>query len=233
MNVFTSCSNNILKIAHRGYSELYGDNNIISFQKAIENNFDMIEMDIQLSKNNDIIIYHDIHIQNRYIKNIHSEELYLNYNIITLNDFFSQVDYKKIKINFDLKGNENELLIETLVTMLLKYNVDTTLIYISSFNKKFIHYLSIFKKHFSMNYKIGFITANVYLEVEMDMLLKDINFLVIDYTMLTNNIIKYCHYKGIDVFTYTNKNIYTYDLIKQFNIDGIISDCKLPDINQI
>ena len=104
MNVFTSCSNNILKIAHRGYSELYGDNNIISFQKAIENNFDMIEMDIQLSKNNDIIIYHDIHIQNRYIKNIHSEELYLNYNIITLTDFFSQVDYKKIKINFDLKG---------------------------------------------------------------------------------------------------------------------------------
>ena len=24
-----------------------------------------------------------------------------------------------------------------------------------------------------------------------------------------------------------------HDLIKQFNIDGIISNCKLPDINQI
>ena len=136
MNIFTSCSRNILKIAHRGYSELYGDNNIISFQKAIENNFDMIEMDIQLSKNNEIMIYHDIHIQNRYIKNIHSDELTSKNNIITLIDFFNQVDYKNVKLNFDLKGNESELLIETLISILIKYKVDTSLIYISSFNKK-------------------------------------------------------------------------------------------------
>ena len=162
MNIHPSCNEKILKIAHRGYSELYGDNNIISFQKAIENNFDVIEMDIQLSKNNKIIIYHDIHIQNRYIKNIHSDELISRYNIITLTDFFNQVDYKNIKINFDLKGDNPELLIETLLTILFKYNVDTSLLYISSFNKKYINYLSIFKKHFSVNYKIGFITSNIY-----------------------------------------------------------------------
>jgi len=233
MNSFTSCNDDILKIAHRGYSEMYGDNNIISFQKAIENKFDMIEMDIQLSKDNKIIIYHDIHIDNRYVKNIHSKELSAKYNIITLKDFFNQVNYKNIKINFDLKGENPELLIETLISILFEYHVDTSLLYISSFNKKFIHYLIIFKRHCYMNYKIGFITSNTYLDFELDILLQGTNFIVIDYTMLTHNVVEYCHHKGIDVFTYTNKNIYTYDLIKQFNIDGIISNCKLPDINQI
>ena len=78
-----------------------------------------------------------------------------------------------------------------------------------------------------MNYKIGFITSNIYLDFELDILLQGTNFIVIDYTMLTHNVVEYCHHKGFDVFTYTNKNIYTYDLIKQFNIDGIISNCKL------
>ena len=39
--------------------------------------------------------------------------------------------------------------------------------------------------------------------------------------------------KNIKVFTYTNKDIYTYDIITRYNVDGIYSDCKFPDINQI
>ena len=52
-----------------------------------------------------------------------------------------------------------------------------------------------------MNYKIGFITSNTYLDFELDILLQGTNFIVIDYTMLTHNVVEYCHHKGVDVFS--------------------------------
>ena len=45
------------KIAHRGYSDLHKDNTMQSFHAAIDNNFDIIELDIQLTKDNIIIVF--------------------------------------------------------------------------------------------------------------------------------------------------------------------------------
>jgi glycerophosphoryl diester phosphodiesterase len=36
-----------IEIAHRGYSSIDKDNTIISFVKAIEHDFDIIELDLQ------------------------------------------------------------------------------------------------------------------------------------------------------------------------------------------
>ena len=57
----------MLKIAHRGYSALYTDNTIEAFTSAIEYDFDMIELDIQLCKYDDIIVFHDTMINNKEI----------------------------------------------------------------------------------------------------------------------------------------------------------------------
>ena len=225
-------SNRFLKIAHRGYSEHYKDNSIISFNKAIENDFDMIETDIQLSKNKDIVLYHDVHIDNNYISDIKTHDLIKKYDIITLDDFFMNFINKNIKVNFDLKGNE-ELLVYKLIQTLIKYNIDTSQIYISSFNRHLLTKINHYKSLYNMNYNIGFITSNIFTHDESDILLKNIDFFVIDYTILTHNTIDYCHSKNIKVFTYTNKDIYTYDIITRYNVDGIYSDCKFPDINQI
>ena len=35
----------------------------------------MIETDIQLSKNKDIVLYHDVHIDNNYINDIKTHDL--------------------------------------------------------------------------------------------------------------------------------------------------------------
>ena len=62
-----------LKIAHRGYK--FKDNTIEAFENAIKNSFDMIELDIQLCKSGEIVIYHDIVINNQYILDITLDEL--------------------------------------------------------------------------------------------------------------------------------------------------------------
>jgi glycerophosphoryl diester phosphodiesterase len=49
----------ILVIAHRGFSGAAPENTLLAFRKAIEIGSDMIELDIQLSKDGKIVVIHD------------------------------------------------------------------------------------------------------------------------------------------------------------------------------
>ena len=46
-------------ISHRGYSAKYPENTMIAFQKAVEVGTHGIELDVQLSKDGEIVICHD------------------------------------------------------------------------------------------------------------------------------------------------------------------------------
>lgn len=46
-------------IAHRGYSSLYPENTMLAFKKAYEAGCDGIELDVQLTKDNMMVIIHD------------------------------------------------------------------------------------------------------------------------------------------------------------------------------
>ncbi len=50
-------------IAHRGYSGRYPENTLISFQKAIDNNAQYIELDVQYSKDEKIAVIHDFTLE--------------------------------------------------------------------------------------------------------------------------------------------------------------------------
>jgi glycerophosphoryl diester phosphodiesterase len=49
----------ILNIAHRGFSGKYPENTLLAFQKAIDLGVDAIELDVQLSKDGEIMVFHD------------------------------------------------------------------------------------------------------------------------------------------------------------------------------
>ena len=65
----------MLKIAHRGYSKFCIDNSEEAFLEANKNNFDMIELDIQLCKTGEIVVYHDIFIDNNLVIDVPYEDL--------------------------------------------------------------------------------------------------------------------------------------------------------------
>ena len=48
--------------AHRGFSLEYPDNSIASIEAALKFNFDAIELDVQLTKDNIVVLYHDLYI---------------------------------------------------------------------------------------------------------------------------------------------------------------------------
>lgn len=45
--------------AHRGYSGNYPENTMLAFKKAIECGVDGIELDVQLTKDREVVIIHD------------------------------------------------------------------------------------------------------------------------------------------------------------------------------
>lgn len=52
-------------IAHRGASAYYPENTMSSFRAAVEMDADMIELDVQLSKDKQIVVFHDAVLQRK------------------------------------------------------------------------------------------------------------------------------------------------------------------------
>jgi len=70
----------IMNIAHRGFSGLYPENTLLAFTKALELGVDAIELDVQLSRDGEAMIFHDEDLQRTtgkkgWLKDLTREEL--------------------------------------------------------------------------------------------------------------------------------------------------------------
>ena len=106
--------------AHRGCSQNYPENTLISFEKAAAiPNLVGIELDIQLTKDNEIIVCHDEKVDRTtdgsgYIKDFKLSELKKlkidkKYEIPTMEEVFDLLANKKsqgFKLNIELKNNK-------------------------------------------------------------------------------------------------------------------------------
>jgi glycerophosphoryl diester phosphodiesterase len=218
-------NNKFIQIAHRGHSDFYKDNTINAFLDAYNNNFDMIELDILLTKDNQIVVYHDTFINNVLIKDINYTQLKnIDKDIILLTNFFEIIDTNKIKVYLDIKGNH--LISKYLHELLNKSNnINLNNIYLASFNTIILQELI----ELNPNYQLGFITENVY---ENDILYQFIlkyklKFIAFGWTTLNNTNIDFLHKNNILIYTYTCKNNNNLLFMKDFNIDGIITNFKI------
>tara|TARA_B100000282_G_C31723323_1_gene487150 strand:+ start:601 stop:1254 length:654 start_codon:yes stop_codon:yes gene_type:complete len=213
----------MLKIAHRGFSQNFKDNSIESFLGAIKENFDMIELDIQLSKDDIIIINHDIYKNSKLLIDYTLVECRKE-EIITLLDFFHLIEKNKkdIKVYLDIKG---DIACGIFLYNFLKNHkniLDSKNIYVASFNRETLKPLFKLKKELPIN--IGFITCSSYLNSEYDIILKNYDFLSVCWTVLNERTVNYCKNNNIKIFAFTCENYFILNYMKKFNIDGIVSN---------
>ena len=222
----------MIKIAHRG--SIFGkvidyrgndnyykfpENSILSYINAIEQGFDMIEADVSLTKDNQLIMFHNIHIGGRYTKNITYKEIQqINPHVITFQQFCSDV-LPHIKIILDIKGDNDTAI--AVIDFLKKNNINIDNFYFSSFNR---NHLAILHKY-NNNLKLGLIYDGVLLDQEKKFIIDlfDLKFVSVCWENLYKEEIEFYKKLDIQIFAWTNKNHITRRLIPN-NVDGIITD---------
>ena len=227
----------MLIIGHRGAPKLAQENTIDSFDKAFKSNVDGIELDVQLTKDNQLAVFHDFNTfslngRNDLITDISYNDLQIlstKFNIPTLGDTLDQLPSNK-EIHIEIKSNKinNNIVVDKVLQSISKRNINNQCI-LSSFNP-FV--LKSIKKKAPLQ-KVGllwtrsfdspwFVTYYSYYTIKPHSFHANIKY-------FNKQIELWVKRKGLKLYFYTVNN--NRDLIKakQYNADGIFTD--YPNIN--
>lgn len=221
----------MLTIGHRGAPSKAHENTIESFKIAFDCNVDGIEFDIQFTKDNKLVVYHDfsININNKIfqISNMtlsDIQNLNLEFNIPTFEDVLKICSKNKI-INVEIKSTNicHTKMVNQTISVLKKYNFLDNVI-ISSFNP-FV--LLAINKH-KENIKIGLLwSQNVaekwYVNRYSNKILKPYSFHA-DINYIDTTISNWANDEGMKLFLYTVNTEKQVILAKSVEAHGIFSD---------
>ena len=201
-------------IAHRGYSLKYRDNSVEAIREAVVRKYDGIELDVQLCASGELVLFHDVYVDNHFISELTLDEL-KEYDICSLKDVYHKIpEIKDVLILLDIKGNNIQI-----VKALVDFYKDTSSrnVTFCSFNRKIIYaFPDMFKK--------GSTFETTFTENEYDMITYNLTTVILHWTCLDHNFITYCRYKDIKVYTYTHKDDKEIEYMYRYNIDGIITN---------
>lgn len=223
----------MLKIAHRGAKGYEPENTLKAFQKALDLNADGIELDVHLSADGHIIVMHDETIDKMTngkgeitqftLAELKSFLIGGQYKIPTLNEVFDLVD-KKSFINVELKNADTSSQVAALIETYIKeksWNYEHFII--SSFDWNALKEV----QNLNPNIPIGVLTEenlNTALTFAETIKAKAIH---PDYQLLDAENVSEIKKKGFLVFPWTVNKEEDIQKIKDYNVDGIISD--FPD----
>lgn len=182
-------------ISHRGlYNENIGENTISAIDNAFKNAYYGVELDLRKTKDNKVLIIHDSFISQvsngfGLVKNLTYNEI-LKYNFgksyieraPLLSDVINRYQNKFFLLELKEKIDIDELNLN-----------DKNTYYISSFNESYIKNIPKSNK-----YKKGIINYVFNSNIN----LKDIDFIMILDSLITDKIYKYYEDKGIEVIIY-------------------------------
>ena len=227
--------NKDLIIAHRGvYNNIdIPENTISSFRKAINNNY-YIELDIGMTKDNILIVYHDKNLNrmtniNKNVKNMNYNDIKNIYllntkeKIPTLEEVI-KLNNNKVFLIIEIKKDKRyKKIVDNLMKLLNTYSVTYL---IQSFDIKTLYYIN---KHYSNTLK-GILLSkksrrkNCYLPLLSILKITNVNFISISKSLINDKNSKYINKYPTYIWTIKSKK----ELNKYINkFTGYICD-NLP-----
>lgn len=230
--------------AHRGFSGKYPENTLLAFEKAVEAGAQGIELDVQLTKDGEIVIIHDETIDRttdgkgevvsytyEELKKFDASYIYrgqMGFNKIpTLREYFELIKDTDIVTNIELKTGINEYLgIEKKVwDMICEYNLADRVI-ISSFN----HYSILRMKAIAPKIKCGLLSETWIIDAGKYTHNLGVECYHPHFANMTKEIVKEIKAQGIEINTFTvNKEKDIRDMIEK-GIDIVIGN--FPDLTK-
>ena len=96
-------------VAHRGYSLKCRDNSVEAIREAIVRKYDGIELDVQLCASGEVVLFHDVYVNNHFISELTLDEL-KERDICSLKDVYHEIpEIKDVFILLDIKGNNIQI----------------------------------------------------------------------------------------------------------------------------
>lgn len=211
-------------IGHRGYSSCFIDNSRESFENAIHIGFDMIELDINICKSGELIVYHDLLLDGKSITEYTMIEL-AKKNIISLQEYFL-INENRVKTYIDVKGDANVM--NALILFFNESSIYLDDIYVASFDIQQINIL----KNSNINVKCGLITSNKLTEHELEFFLH-LDFFAFNWEEYNNEIYQFLQRYNKPVFLYTCHDMKELHYIQNvYQYDGLISNIFVNYLNR-
>ncbi|MCK8816858.1 glycerophosphodiester phosphodiesterase [Natroniella sulfidigena] len=227
----------MLKIGHRGAAGLAPENTEVAFKKAIKANLDMVEIDVQLSKDNQLIVFHDYDLRRiagikKKVSDLKLKELkkidigswfseqFAQERILTLAEVIELVK-GQLQLNIELKilREDYQLVIKKLVKLLEEKSFSQDVI-ISSFNHQLIKSL----KESNPGLKSAILVAS--LPVNPIRLIEDTGADGIHphYLTVTEDLVAVIKEAGYMLNTWTVNQRAEIVRLKELGVDGIMTD---------
>ncbi len=213
----------ILKIGHRGAKGYVAENTLASFQKALELGVDMIELDVQNSKDFIPMVIHDKTIDrttsgNGLVNDFSAMDLH-EFGIPSLEEVFQLVK-NKCRINIEIKEFEA---VKSVLDVINSNTFSKDNILISSFDWNALQ---------EIRFHDDAISIGVLTEPNLEIAIAFAKFIKAksihpNFQLLTKETTLKIKEKGFQVFPWTVNEMEDILKMKSFLVDGIISD--FPD----
>ena len=220
----------ILNIGHRGAKGHEPENTLPSFQKALDFNVDGIELDVHVCKTGELIVIHDFTVDRTTngsgavsalsLSELKALRINDEIEIPTLEEVLDLVG-KKCFINIELKGRHTAKPVSYIIEKyILEKNFSYDDFIVSSFQREELEMMFTINP----NIHLGILTqasVNQALEWASTFSAKAIH---PHFSLLTEENVKKAQEQGFKVYTWTVNETEDIERIKNYNVNGIITD---------
>ena len=233
VNTAASALNSVQICAHRGSSVRAPENTLEAVELAIEEMADYVEIDVQLTKDKEIVLMHDSSLkrttgEKMYVWELtleeireldagswHSEE-YEGTRIPTLEEVL-KLCKGKIVMNIEIKGDKhNEGIEELVVDLIEEYDMEKQCV-VTSMSYTCLKNI----KECNSKIKTGYISSMMYGNIYDR---KYVDFLSLKSVFVTETTVQNAHSKGKEVYVWTVNSELELERMKNLGVDNIITD---------
>ncbi|MGN1418464.1 MAG: glycerophosphodiester phosphodiesterase [Acutalibacteraceae bacterium] len=224
--------------AHRGFSGKYPENTMLAFQKAVEIGVDGIELDVHLTKDNELVIIHDENIKRTcngegLVRDFTFEQLrkfdasagfagVYGFNAIpTLREYFELVKDTPVITNIELKTGifEYPTIEKRVIDMIAEYGLEDRII-LSSFN----HYTVLRCKEINPAIKCGFLSESWLINYGKYTAENGVQCCHPIFCFLSEETVEEMHNAGCEINTWTVNEYEDIKRLSEMGVDALIGN---------
>ena len=221
------------RLAHRGYSDLFPENTMSAFEKAVNSSFEGIETDVQMTIDGELLLLHDDKINRTsngkgVLRNMTFKEArQYNYNnkmditeqIPTLDSLLTLLDSTDKLLNIEIKDTVSSGLEEKLRDVIMKHHMTDRIYFSSTSLERLLNMRALMPDSY-----YALIVSRGYKKCKQQVIDHHLDGIHSRYSYLTHEEIVDLKSRHIKIGAWTIKEKEQYDFFKKEGIDFIFAN---------